>query len=388
MIFSLLAASCAHVPIPEASSVAMSYYYTKNLLWALEWLFLFAFPLIFLWTGFSARLASLTKRWLLGIFLYLVVFVLLYQLFQLPLSYYADYIVEHKYGLSSQTFGRWFSNYAIGALLALSGALAFVWLFYLLIKKSPTRWWLYSSLLLIGIEFTLTFVQPVFIDPLFNKFGPMKDKHLEKKILELASSAGIENSRVFEVDKSKDTKTKNAYVTGFGSSGRIVFWDTILKGESEDSILFVTGHEIGHYVLHHIWYFMLYSFASTFLVFYLVYRVSNVVVHRYRRKVHFGSVETIASLPLLILLISLFSFVSLPLNNYLSRIAEHQADIYGLNLTHNNEGAAKFFAKIAEESLMNPSPGPLYVFFRASHPPIAERIAFANSYCPWKESSP
>ena len=95
-------------------------------------------------------------------------------------------------------------------------------------------------------------VKPIWIDPLFNKFGPMKDKALERSILDLASRAGIEGSRVFEVDKSVDTKAVNAYVTGVLGTKRIVLWDTLLARLDEKEVLVVMAHEMGHYVLGHV----------------------------------------------------------------------------------------------------------------------------------------
>ena len=100
--------------------------------------------------------------------------------------------------------------------------------------------------------FFAVLVKPLWIDPLFNKFGPMHNKPLEQKIVALAERAGIGGSEIFEVDKSRDTKAMNAYVTGIFGSRRIVLWDTLLNKLDDDQVLAVVGHEIGHYVLGHI----------------------------------------------------------------------------------------------------------------------------------------
>ncbi len=384
-----LAVNCAQVIVPEASEQAMSYYQSGNMLWLLDQLWSFIVPLLFLITGFSGKLASFTerwgKKWFFALSFYLVVFVGLYQLLDLPLNFYAGYVRDHAYGLSTQTVGRWLDNYGKTALVILVSALAFVWIFYLLLKKSPRRWWFYSSLVSIGILFIMMFIQPIWIDPLFNQFGPMKDKQLEKQILDLAARAGIENGRIFEVDKSQDTKMLNAYVVGFGATTRIVLWDTTLKQLKPDEILFVMGHEMGHYVLHHIWWDMLYLSALSFLLFYLVYRSANFLMRRYQKRFGFKHLSNSASLPLLLLLVNIFLLLASPLSNYISRCMERQADRFGLEITQNNQAAGEAFVALQQENLANPWPGPLYKFWRSTHPPLGERVTFCNTYCPWAQ---
>lgn len=379
---------CAQVAVPEATQQAMRYYKSGNILW----IFQEAWPLLifslFLMTGFSGKLAKFSKKlgknWFFTIAIYLIFFVLLFELLFLPLDFYAGYLREHAYGLSVQSLGRWFSYYGKGSLLVLISAMLFVWVFYLLLKKSPRRWWFYSTLVSIGIMFVMMFVQPIWIDPLFNQFGPMKNKQLEEQILSLAARAGIENGRVFEVDKSQDTKTLNAYVIGFGSTNRIVLWDTTIKRLEEDQILFVMGHEMGHYVLHHIWWDMLYLAALFFVIFYLTYRAANFLLHRYQKRFGFKHLHEIASLPLLLFFICLFTFLFIPLTNFVSRYMEHEADRFGLEITQNNQAAGEAFIVLQAENLANPRPGTLYKIWRSSHPPLGDRVDFCNRYCPWE----
>ena len=114
----------------------------------------------------------------------------------------------------------------------MGGCVAFLWVPYLLLARSPRRWWIYTALLSVPFLFGVMLVKPVAIDPLFNHFGPMKDKALEQSILSLAQEAGIDGSRVFEVEKSVDTNAVNAYVTGFWHTKRIVLWDTLIARSS------------------------------------------------------------------------------------------------------------------------------------------------------------
>jgi Zn-dependent protease with chaperone function len=216
----------------------------------------------------------------------------------------------------------------------------------------------------------------------------MQNKQLEQKILALAARAKIEHSKVYEVNKSQDTNTLNAYVTGFGSTNRIVLWDTTIQQMREDEILFVMGHEMGHYVLHHLWWNLLYFAALSFLIFYLTFRGANYLMHRYSHRFGFSRLSQIASLPLLLLLISVFSFLTQPLTNFVSRTIEHNADKFGLEITQNNQAAGEAFLVLQQKNLAVPRPGMVFKFWRSTHPPLGERVDFFNSYCPWKEGKP
>jgi Zn-dependent protease with chaperone function len=383
---------CAQVVVPQASEQTMKYYQSGNVLWILQQLWSLGVPLLLLATGFSGKLASFAQKigrnWFFTIVVYLIAFIALFQLCNLPLDFYGDYVREHAYGLSNQTLDRWFNNYYKSLLVTLIGALAFVWIFYLILKKSPKRWWFYGSLASMAFLFVMMVIQPIWIDPLFNKFGPMKNKELEQQILGLAKKAGIEGGRVFEVDKSQDTKALNAYVIGMGSTNRIVLWDTTINKLTPDQILFVMGHEMGHYVLHHLWW--LYGFLTviSFVVFYLIYRISQALLKRYRSRFRFSSLSSIASLPLLLLVYNVLGLVLTPPMNYFSRVLEHHADQFGLEITQNNQAAGEAFVALQEENLSNPYPGPIYKFWRCTHPPLGERVEFCNSYCPWKRQEP
>ncbi len=389
----LLATSCANVAVPEATEEAMRFYHSGNLLWIVQQLWSLAIPLLILATGFSGKLATFSARtgrsvWFFTIAIYLLLYTAISQLLSFPLDFYAGYIRMHEYGLSSQNLSRWFSNYGKGTLVVAVLSLAFVWIFYLLLKKSPRRWWIYSSIASTAIVFLIMLIQPIWIDPLFNHFGPMKNKALEQKILDLACKAGIQGGRVFEVDKSQDTKMVNAYVIGLGSTNRIVLWDTTIAQLPEDQLLFVMGHEMGHYVLHHIWWNLIYFAALSFLLFYLTYRSAHFLLRRYGRRFGVYHLHDIGSFPLLLLLLSVFSLLTDPVSNSVSRYMEHEADRFGLEITQNNRAAGEAFVTLQEKNLANPRPGPLYKFWRCSHPPLAERVEFCNTYCPWRENRP
>ncbi len=380
------------VPIPEPSEKAMSYYRSGNILWVIGTLWGLAVPALFLFTGWSARIRDIARRidrgWFLTVGAYFVIFSVILFVLDFPLSFYAGFIREHAYGLSNQTFGKWlgdsFKELAVGLVL---GFLT-IWIPYWLLRRSPRRWWLYTSMALIPLIFLLLLVAPVFIDPLFNKFGPMKDKALEARILDLAHRAGIEGSRVYEVDKSTDTTTVNAYVSGFLGTKRIVLWDTIIEKLEPEELLFVMGHEMGHYVLGHVVSTVLFLSVMAVGLLYAAHRLSAFLIDRFKDRFGFSQLSDVASLPLLMLLIGVLSFAADPVILAYSRYHERDADQFGLEITRDNRAAATGFIKLQEENLVNPRPGLLFKIWRASHPPVGERIDFCNAYRPWATGDP
>jgi Zn-dependent protease with chaperone function len=189
------------------------------------------------------------------------------------------------------------------------------------------------------------------------------------------------------VNKSVDTEKVNAYVTGVGSTKRIVLWDTLLARLTPRQTLFVVGHELGHYVLGHVWINILVSSALTLLGLFGVHRTADLLLGRFGARFGFTALADPASMPLFMLLLSLFSFLIAPAALALSRYHERQADRFGLDLTHDNHAAATGFIALQRQNLAVPRPGLLYKIFRASHPPIGERVDFINAYHPWAAAS-
>ena len=376
------------VPVPEASEKAMDYYRSGNVLWVVDVLWGMLIPAIVLFSGLSAKIRTwaerMGKKWFFVIGIYFVLFSILMFIVNLPLSYYEEFVRQHAYDLSTQTFGKWFGDSLKSLMVGVIMGVLFLWIPYLLLKKSPRRWWLYVGILAIPFLFFLLIIAPIWISPLFNDFGPMKDKGLEAQILALADRAGIEGSRVFEVNKSVDTKEVNAYVSGFLSTKRIVLWDTIIDKMNSKELMFVMGHEMGHYVLGHVWKSVLFFSVLIICTLYTVYRAANGLIARYGPRFGFDRLSDIASLPLITLLASITMFIITPIETWYSRHNEHEADRFGLELTRDNHEAATAFVKLQQENLGNPRPGWLYILWRADHPVLGDRIDFCNEYRPWE----
>jgi Zn-dependent protease with chaperone function len=382
----------APVAVPPASDRAMAYYRSGNVLWAINLVWSIALLVLVLASGLSAKLRDWSqrvgRRWFFTLVIYFLLFNIITTIADLPRAYYEEFVRQHAYGLSNQTPGKWWADtaksFAVGCII---GSLV-LWVPYLLLRKSPRRWWLYTGLAMIPFILVGNLVAPIWIAPLFNKFEPMHDKGLEARILALADRSGIEGSRVFEVNKSVDTKTLNAYVAGIFSTKRIVLWDTIIKRMTERELLFVMGHEMGHYVLWHMWYLVAFSSLLIMASLYASYRAAGAVLARWGPSFGFTALADIASLPLLLLFMTGFTLVITPVSRAFTRHIEHEADRFGLEITQTSHSAGTAFVKLQVDALVNPRPGWLFKLWRETHPPLGERIDFVNEYHPWRDGQP
>ena len=380
------------VAVPEPGALAVQYHRSGNVLWAVETGLGMMIPAVLLFSGISSRMRLLARRlgrrWFLTLLLYAVLFTVIVAVLTLPLAYYAGYVRQHQYGLSNQSLEAWASDWIKGVALGGTALAAVLWIPYLLLRRSPTRWWLYAGLASVPLTALLLVVTPVWVDPLFNDYEPMENKVLESKILALAQRAGIGGSRVYQVDKSSDTKLVNAYVTGIGATKRIVLWDTLLEKLEDDQILFVTAHEMGHFVLRHTLAVIIATAALVTLSLYAVHRTAGGLIERFSLRFGFDDLTDVASFPLLLLLGNVASFLLAPLVLRFSRHQEHEADRFALEITRDNHAAASTFVALQRENLAVPRPNWLYVLWRSSHPPLGERVAFANRYRPWESAQP
>jgi STE24 endopeptidase len=375
----------APVVVPPPSDRAVRYHRSGNVIWVVEQVLGLALPAALLWSGLSAALRAIAARAARGHFyptlvVYLALLSLLLSIVQLPLTYYVGYAREHAYGLSDQRLGKWAADQVKGFIVGLIVGAAVLWVPYRLLAASPAHWWIWTGLLALPFFVLVLLVTPVFIAPLFNKFGPMNDKGLEAEVLAVAARAGVEGARVFEVQKSVDTKKVNAYVTGVGKTKRIVLWDTLLARLTPRQTRFVVGHELGHYVLHHVWLNIAISAGLTIAGLYGVHRTADLLLVRFADRFGFTTIADIASMPLLMLLLSVFAALITPALLALSRHHERAADQFGLDLIGDKQAAASAFVALQEQNLAVPRPGWLYKVFRASHPPIGERVDFVNAY--------
>jgi STE24 endopeptidase len=293
-----------------------------------------------------------------------------------------------------QGWGSWFADVAKGQALSLVILISAIWGVTNLIRKSPRSWWFYTWLVAVPFVILLIFLAPLVIDPLFNKFEPLDktNPQLVDAIEQVTKRGGLEipRDRMFLMKASEKVTTLNAYVTGFGPSKRVVVWDTTIKNASTPETLFVFGHEMGHYVLNHIVIGIAATAGGLFIGLYLLYRIANWAFPRFQQRWHMRELSDWSAVPMLFLIFSLLSLISQPIGSAISRQLEHNADIYGLEVTHginpnSQEAAAHAFQVLGELSLSYPDPSDFYVFWYADHPPIRDRVPFARNYDPWSK---
>jgi len=297
-----------------------------------------------------------------------------------------------KYQQSIEGWASWLVDWIKGEAIEVAIGILLVWILYFVIRKSPRRWWLYFWLAAVPLIILGAVAEPLIVEPLFFTFTPLANSqpHLAERIESVVRRAGLEipQDRMFEMKASSKLKSVNAYASGLGATKRVVVWDTSLQRMSEDEILFVFGHEMGHYVLGHVRDGILFSCAVLIVFLYLAYCLLHWMLSRWGKNWAIRGPDDLAALPALLLLLSIFSFLFTPVSNVYSRHLEHQADQYGLEVIHGlvpnaSLVAAHAFQVLGEVDLEEPNPSPAVRFWFYNHPPLDERMRFAQTYDPW-----
>lgn len=294
------------------------------------------------------------------------------QLLHLPFSAYATFVIEEKYGFNRTTLKTFILDILKGWLLtAVIGGPVFsivLWFF----EKTGTWAWLYCWAAVTGIQLFLTFIAPVVIMPLFNKFVPLEEGELKTAIESYARSRGFKMKGVFTMDASKRSTKSNAFFTGFGKFRGIVLFDTLIEKHTVDELVLVLAHEMGHYKKKHIIQSILISIITTGLMFFIL----SLFLHNKGLFAAFKMKETSIYASLLF-----FGFLYTPIEmmlslagNMLSRKNEYAADGYAVTTYGKPESMITALKKLSVDNLSNLTPHPLKVFISYSHPPVLERI--------------
>ena len=332
------------------------------------------------------------KRWRQAL-VFVPLLVLTLDVLALPLRLYG-HVLSLRYEMSVQNWGSWFLDWSKEQLLMAGFALILALILTLVIRRSPRRWWLYFWLVSLPVLLFFVFISPWFIDPLFNKFEPLQAAHpdLVAAIEKLTSHAGvpIPPDRMFLMKASEKTNAIDAYVTGLGASKRVVVWDTTVQKATVDETLYIVGHELGHYVLGHVWKGFLFAAALLLIGFYALFRALHWTLGRWSGEWRIYGPEDWASFAVILLLLEIGMFLASPVVNGFSRMQEHAADVYGLEVIHgivpdSSEVAAQSFQVLGEVDLADPNPPEFITFWLYSHPPLADRLVFAHSYDPWSK---
>jgi STE24 endopeptidase len=336
---------------------------------------------------------GLAKNRFVQALIFVPLLMLTITVLELPLYVYR-HTIGLEYGLSVQHWGSWFRDVLLGEAISVAITTVAVWFVTNRIRKNPKRWWFHSWWIATIFVVLFICIEPVVIDPLFEKFEPLdkSNPQLVDAIEKVTQRAGlsIPRDRMFLMKASEKVTTLNAYVTGFGPSKRVVVWDTTIQKSSTPETLFVFGHEMGHYVLNHIVIGIIASSIGLFIGLYILYRLSGWAFSRFQKRWHMRELSDWAAVPMLMLIFSIMSIVSQPVGTTFSRQIEHNADVYGLEVTHginanSQEAGAHAFQVLGELSLDYPYPSRLVVFWYYDHPPISDRVRFAHEYDPWSK---
>jgi STE24 endopeptidase len=332
------------------------------------------------------------KRWIQAL-VFIPLLVVTMDVIGLPLRLYG-HLLSRRYEMSVQGWGSWLSDWSKQQLLMAGFALILALILSAVMRRSPRRWWLYFWFAALPVILFIVFISPWLLDPLFDRFEPLQASHadLVAAIEKLTAHAGvpIPANRMFLMKASEKTNAIDAYVTGLGASKRVVIWDTTIQKATTNETLFIVGHELGHYVLGHIWKGFLFAAALLLIGFYALFRGLHWTLDRWGREWRIYGPEDWTSFAALLLLLEMGMFLASPVVNGFSRMQEHAADVYGLEVTHgilpdSAETAAQSFQVLGEVDLADPNPPEFITIWLYSHPPLADRLVFAHRYDPWSK---
>jgi len=368
---------------PEQRAEAKTYSHRKlfcqladrviDLVYLVLMAFLFARPLD-AWLGSWKMLAG--NAMLRLAMLFLVVY-LLHLAISFPLSFFSGFVLEHRFGLSRQSLRGWWVRYlkqnSLGLVL---GGLLIVGLYWL-IWTVGSYWWLAAAAAAFVVSVLLGQLVPVLIIPLFYKVDRYEDETLSPRLNQLAEGTGLRIEGVYRLQLSDETVKANAMLTGLGRTRRVLLGDTLLDNFSPEEIEVIFAHEVGHHVYRHIPKLILFGAVYSLVGFWLADRILMGYVHSFDPAATQATLP-VWTLPLLMVVITVFSLLMEPLQNAMSRRFERQCDRYALDRTGLRAAYVAAFRKLAKLNKANPEPHPFEVFWLHSHPPIIERIAMAE----------
>ncbi|MGB7062661.1 MAG: M48 family metallopeptidase [Candidatus Zixiibacteriota bacterium] len=362
---------------------AVKYQRSKNTLFFFDQGYGILFLALFLFLGISAflrrQIEKITRKRFWVVAFYTLMFLIIAFIVGFPASYYG-FSLEQKFELSNQTFFQWFGEELLGLLVIGIIALIVVEGIYLALKKAPRTWWIYVSVVFIGFTIVLVNLAPVLILPLFNVYTPLPEGELRERLVSLSHRANVQVEDIFTVDMSKQTKKANAMFTGLGNTKRIVLGDNLVDRFTTDEIEVVIAHEMGHNLMHHIWQGIFFSAIMAAIGFLIIHLSGPKIINRWRNRLKIDSMADVASLPLILLIFSLYGLVTMPIFPAVSRHMERQADKFALDMTQNKEAFISAMDELAYMNLSDPNPSPIIEFLLYDHPPISKRIKFAQEY--------
>lgn len=354
----------------------------RNFFLALVWHW--GLLILLLSTGISAR----WQRWVatrigargVAEALFFTTLLLIVNLAGWPFEYVAGYLVSRRFGLNVQTPPAWLQDQALSAGIEIALGVPTLLVIYWLIRRWARRWWLAASVLGVGTAIITSMLWPVVIDPLFNEYTPVTDPEILERVERLSEVTGVPIGAVLRVDMGRRTTAANAWVTGLWGTRRIVIGDTLLDRYSPDEVEAVLAHELGHVVHQDVWRGTMALVVAQTVGLFVLARTADRLLARCGRGWGVSRLSNPATVPLVLLLLSVLFTIGMPALNAASRWREAEADRYALRVTSNPAAMADFFKAIAAQNLSDPAPPRWHVWLFMSHPPLAERIEMVREH--------
>ncbi|GAA4578086.1 hypothetical protein GCM10023176_53290 [Micromonospora coerulea] len=303
--------------------------------------------------------------------------MLLADLLTLPFAAWRQTVLT-RYGLSTQGWGGWavdlLKSYAVSAVI---GGLALLG-FYTVVRLAPRWWWAFGAAGAAGLVVLLSFVLPVLVEPVFNRFTPMEPGPLRTELTSLAARDGVPVRDVLVADASRRTRAVNAYVSGLGPTRRVVVYDTLLREATPAEVTSVVAHELGHAKDRDVWVGTLTGALGAALAVVALYLIGS-----WAPLLRLAGVDSVAeprAFPLLIALVTVVGLLAAPVQALVSRRVEARADAHALALTGDPATFEAMQRRLAGVNLADPDPPRWEYLWSASHPSTVERMAAARAY--------
>lgn len=371
-------ATQAYLDLLSPAQRKLSDAYFEGGYWLLLWDFLIgvAVAAFLLVSGISVRMRDLarrvTKRRWLGAAIFVLLWMLVGFVLNLPWSYYEGFVREHQYGLSTQTTGGWLHDALVELAVSLVLLPPIIATLYAAVRKFGARWWVAGSLGAFGLGLVLQMLAPVYLAPLFNDYQPLPDGPVRTTVLSLARANRIPTEHVVWFDASRQTTRVSANVSGFLNTTQVSLNDNLVNKTSLPEIRAVLGHEMGHYVLNHglrlsIYFGLMFAFAL-----YCTHRGLDAALARWGGRLKLEGRDDPAALPLAMIVLSAVFFLLTPLSNSITRQAEAEADAFGLNAAREPNGFAMAAMRLSTYRKLHPGPLEEIVFY--DHPSGYTRV--------------
>ncbi|EKB9598062.1 M48 family metallopeptidase [Campylobacter jejuni] len=300
--------------------------------------------------------------------LFLLSFLIITSILNLPLSIYESFIKDKAHGFSNMTVKLFIKDTMKSLILTLIFGFLILYTLLFCYDFFGTFWWIAAFIFAFCIIVIINLIYPTLIAPIFNKMKKLDDENLLKKISSLMKQCGFSANGVYVIDASKRDKRLNAYFGGLFKSKRVVLFDTLLKALNERELLAVLGHELGHFIHKDIIKALFNGAITMFLLFFVFANLPEFVYLESHLEGVNGGVFA-----LLFILANIFSFLISPMLNALSRKNEFAADQHGAKVT-SKEDMKNALIALARENKAFIKTSKIYTFFYLSHPSISDRI--------------